>query len=684
MKPPQAKRIPHPHVLHGDVRLDDYYWLQDKTNPDTIEYLEKENAYYEEHLAPLADLVDSLNKEMIRYIPETDQEVPVQHGPFYYYSRIESGQQYRVYCRKAAENRDCLDGAMETVLLDVNELAQDSQYLSVSMLRLSPDHTKLAYLENRDGTDRYTLYVKDLASGVLLPDRIENIFLSDSLAWDGTGRFVFYIEVDDSQRSYRLRRHELGTDCDLDPVLFTEKDPTFSVGLTKSRSGHFLFLTSKNKETDEVWFLPTDTANGQWICFEPRQTGVQYQLEHWNESFLILTNRNAPNFRVQICSLENRDNRRDLFAYHSERYITDVFPFEQAVLVGGRENGLTQVWIFRDPELTRLDWKEELYSVHVGANLAYDVDEVLMTYESLVTPRITYALSLATGLRVRLKQQKVPGDYNPSIYRQARHWTKAMDGTMIPVSLLFREGTIDDKRPSPLILYGYGSYGISIDDIFDPLKVPLLDRGIVFATAHVRGGAEMGYPWYQDGKLLNKRHTFTDFVEVAQDLIQKGYTTPNLLAARGRSAGGLLMGAIANMAPDLFQVIVPGVPFVDVVTTMLDESIPLTTLEWDEWGNPHHEEFYFYMKSYSPYDNIENKNYPHMLAITGLNDPRVGYWEPAKWVARLRRLKTDSHTLLLKTHMGAGHGGSSGRYARIRENAEEFAFVVDKLGANKN
>lgn len=683
MDAPKAKRIPHPHILHGDERADDYFWLRNREDPEVIQYLEEENQYYEETMRPFQGFSDYLFKEMTARIPETEAKVPVQDGDYYYYSRMEKQLQYPIYARKRAANRVHLEQAPEEIILNLNTLAQDGDYLSVTVQRMSPDHTKLAYLENRDGTDRYTIYVKDLQSHTLLADSIPNVFIDDSLEWDGTGQFLFYITVDETQRPYQLWRHQLGGARE-DELLYEERDITFTLNLYKSRSGRYLFLKSENKTTSEIRYLNADEPLQAPQLLDVRRVGIDYEMEHWGNEFLILTNDQAKNFQLLRCPVTNptEENRIPLLPYDENRYLEGVFPFEQALLLSGREGGLTQVWLVHGTTAAPLKFDEPLYSVFVADNRSYTTTEALVQFESLLTPRTTLSIDITSGDATPLQVATVPGEYVKSSYHQERLFATANDGVQVPVVLVYRKEVLE-HGPAPLILYAYGSYGYSSDPHFDPMRLPLLDLGVVYAVAQIRGGSEMGYSWYEDGKLLNKRNTFTDYIAVAEDLIHRGYTTPDKLAGIGRSAGGLLMGAVANMGGRLFKVLMPGVPFVDVVTTMLDASIPLTSLEWDEWGNPEQPDYYAYMKSYSPYDNVEAKDYPHMLVTTGLNDPRVAYWEPAKWVARLRTAKTDNNVLLLKTNMGAGHFGASGRFNHLKEEAASLAFMLDKIGVTR-
>ncbi|SHF82913.1 S9 family peptidase [Ornithinibacillus halophilus] len=678
MKPPVAKRINHIHELHGDVRKDEYYWLRDRDNPEVIEYLKQENQYYNEIMRPLEVKTESIFQSMLDRVPESEVNVPVQHGQYFYYSRLEKEKQYPTYARKTTTSRELLPNAKEEIVLDLNELAVDDEYLSVTVQRMNTDHNLLAYLENRDGTDRYTLYIKNLETGELLPDQIPNVYIFGSLEWSQCSNYIFYITVDENQRPHQLWRHQLGSNIETDELIYEEKDTTFTLFISKSMSRKYIFVHSGSKTTSEVSLIDADFPLEPPKLVDQRRDGVEYDVEHWEEQFLILTNEEASNFQLLKCPVDNLDSREEVFEYNKKRYIQAIYPFRNALLIFGRENGLTQLWILRNGNLEKVQWDEPLYTVSVISNQSYDADEVLIQYESFLTPKTTYGIDLLTGERRQLQVAPVSGDYDPSRFRQKQIWAKAEDGVEVPLAVVYQEGALD-HGPAPLILYGYGSYGANSDPRFSPYRLPLLEKGIVFVTAQVRGGSEMGKNWYEDGKMQNKRNTFTDFIAAAKYLIEQGYTTPSKMAARGGSAGGLLVGAVANMAGELFQVIVPEVPFVDVVTTMLDETIPLTTLEWDEWGDPRNQEDYFYIKSYSPYDNVEAKDYPHMYVTTGLNDPRVAYWEPAKWVARLRSMKTDDNTLVLKTNMGAGHFGASGRFNHLKEAAACYAFILDKL-----
>lgn len=697
MEEPRAKQVPFSIERHGDIRQDPYYWLREKSNPAVIAYLEAENAYHEHNMAPLQPMVDWLYEQMVNRVPEADQNVPVKGNAYYYYIRNEKALQYPVYARKKTTDRSALDTTDEQPVLDLNTLVEDGGYLSVTEQRVSPDESRLAYLVNRDGSDRYTLKIKDIDTNQTLADEIQDVFIGGSLEWDATGEYVFYVMVDDSQRPYRLWRHQVGA-AEADTLIYEETDETFELCITKSNSGRFLFAESRNKVSSEIRVLDATLPLDRFEVIKPRRHGIEYSLEHWGNDFLMLTNEGAKNFRLLRTTVADALARAmtltasdathtttdtaswvDLFPYDERRYLQSVHPFRDGLLIEGREKGLTEVWTYKRGTLTKLAWDEPVYSVSLAENRSYDTTEILIRYESLLTPRTTYALDLVNGSITSLQVAPVQGPYDASQYRQERLWATAVDGTQVPMFAVYRVDALANG-PAPTLLYGYGSYGASCDPRFDPLRLPLLDLGLVMVTAQVRGGSEMGYGWYEDGKWLHKRNTFTDFIAAAEDLIRRGYTGTNKLAAQGRSAGGLLMGAVVNLAPHVFQVVHAGVPFVDVVTTMLDPTIPLTTLEYDEWGNPEDKTYYKYMKSYSPYDNVTGQPYPHLLVTTGLNDPRVAYWEPAKWVAKLRELKTDDHQLLLKTHMGSGHFGSSGRFDHIKELAADYVFLLDKIG----
>ena len=678
MNPPIAKKIPKTFEHHGDIRQDDYYWLNEKTNPEVIAYLEAENSYFKDVMKPLEGITNEIYEAMVARIPESEKEVPVQHGPYFYYSREEKELQYPIFARKRAASRLELDNAEEEILLDQNLLATDEDYLSITAMEISDDHSKLAYLENRDGTDSYTLYIKDLKTGKLLEDVIPNVYIYNSVEWSTDGKYIFYITLNELQRSEKLWRHKIGTPVSEDILLFEEADVTFSLYISKSQSGQFIFVTSNSTTTTEVQIIDAANPLKTIQMFESRRKGIEYHIEHWENEWIICTNEDALNFKLLSCPLGDFTSKTPLVPYDENYFLEGIYPFKNQVYITGRANGLQQVWRLKGDRLVQLEWDEPIYSVRIKPAQSYDTHELLLGYQSLTTPDTVFSADMESGQRQPLQEAPVSGEYDRSQYVQEQVWAHASDGTKIPVLLHYKKG-VKESGPAPLILSAYGSYGISSDPYFTAYRLPILDKGVIFATAQVRGGSELGRTWYFNGRMKQKKNTFTDFIAAADFLVKEGFTSKELIAGRGGSAGGLLIGAVANMAGDRFKVLVPAVPFVDVMTTMLDESIPLTTGEWDEWGNPKISEDYAYMRSYSPYDNVEGKAYPHMYITTGINDPRVGYWEPAKWTARLRELKTDNHTLVLKTNMGAGHFGASGRLKELMEVAECYGFILSKL-----
>jgi oligopeptidase B len=678
MNPSVAKKIPHTFENHGDVRQDDYYWMKDKTNPEVIAHLEAENHYYDEVMAPLVDFTNEIYEAMVERVPAEEINVPIQHGPYFYYERQEKELQYPIYARKLAATRQELASATEEIILDLNTLAKEDDYLSTTDLRPSLDHRYLAYLENRDGTDSYTAYIKDLETGALLEDVIPNVYIYSSLEWSACGKYIFYITINDLQRPYQLWRHEIGTAITEDVLLLEETDVTFNLYLAKSQSSAYIFVISKSTTTTEIQYIDAAQPLEALTLFDARREGIEYDVEHWEKEFIIMTNEDALNFKLLRCPIDAPKNRTPLVPYDETYFIENIYPFKEHIFISGRANGLEQVFRVAGNQLVQLEWDEPIYSVYLASNQDYNADEVIVQYQSFVTPKTTFAVNVVSGEKEMIHQTEVTGQYNPSDYEQKQVWATAPDGVKVPVLLQYKKDALTNG-PAPLILTSYGSYGYSSDPFFSAYRLPILNKGVIFATAQVRGGSELGRTWYFDGKMQKKKNTFTDYIAAADHLVAEGFTTNDKLIGRGGSAGGLLIGAVANMAGEKFKVLVPEVPFVDVMTTMLDESIPLTTSEWDEWGNPKKAEDYHYMRSYSPYDNVVSKPYPHLYVTTGLNDPRVGYWEPAKWVARLREMKTDDNTLVLKTNMGAGHFGASGRFNQLRELAEFYAFVLNKV-----
>jgi oligopeptidase B len=677
-QPPVAKIVPVADTLFGDVRVDNYFWLRDRDNPEVIAYLDAENAYTDTMMSHTAALQQKLYEEMLGRIKETDLDVPEKADNYFYYTRTEEGKQYKFYCRKNGS----LD-APEEILLDHNALAAGKDFCDLGVYLVSPSHTLLAYSIDTTGGERYTLYVKDLTTGAMLPDEVPNT--SDAV-WANDNQTIFYSTMDEAHRPYQLHRHSLGTDASEDVLVYQEDDDQFYLDIERTKSKAFLLLALGSITSSEFWYLDANTPMSEFKVIQPREPDHEYDVTHHGDRFYITTNDQAKNFKLVSVSTANpaRQNWKEEMAHDPKVKIDGAEAFANHLVIYKRENGLQglEVTDFQTGESHDIAFPEPVYSFNEAANPDYNTNLLRFTYYSMVTPRTVYDYNMGDRTREMKKQYEVLGGYDPSQYQQERIFATASDGTQIPISMVYRKGMVRDGT-NPLNLYGYGSYGISEDPWFSSNRLSLLDRGFIFAIAHIRGGGEMGRYWYDDGKLLKKKNTFTDFIACAEHLIAEKYTSKEKLVIEGGSAGGLLMGAVVNMRPDLFKAVNAGVPFVDVINTMLDESIPLTTIEFDEWGNPKIEEDYHYMRSYSPYDNAEAKAYPDMLITAGLNDPRVQYWEPAKWTAKLRAMKTDHNLLLLKTEMGSGHMGASGRYDFLKDIAFEYAFVLDRLGINK-
>ena len=687
---PAAAVHPVVHQNHGDARVDHYYWLRERDNPAVLAYLEAENSYTEAMLAHTGALQASLFEEMKGRIKETDESAPVAHGGYFYYYREEAGKQYRIYCRK--ESRP---DAAEQVLIDLNAEAEGHDYLRMGNFRVSPDHSLLAFALDTDGSETYTLRVKDLANGELLPDRIGNTYYG--LEWGNDNRTLYYTTLDAAQRPYKLHRHRLGDAASDDETIYHEEDERFFLRLYKAKSERYIFFALGSAVTSEVYAIDADDRDGRPILAQSRVQDMEYFVTHHRgrsgeERFVILTNWEAENFRVMAAPVDApaRENWQELIPHSAEVTLDRIESFQEFIVVWEREAGLTQIsvydlrdgsfWAGRGAASHRVEQPEPVYTVSAGQNPEFGSRTLRYHYTSLVSPPTVFDYDMNDRRRALRKQDEVKG-YDPAAYRSERIWATAPDGVQVPLSLVYAAGVEKDGQ-NPCLLIGYGSYGMSYDPSFSSNHVSLLRRGFVVAYAHVRGGGEMGRQWKEDGKYLKKKNTFTDFIACAETLVARRYTSPRRLVISGRSAGGLLMGAVTNMRPELFAGVVAGVPFVDVVNTMLDASIPLTVIEWEEWGNPAEPEYYHYMKSYSPYDNVEAKDYPAILATAGLNDPRVQYWEPAKWVAKLRACKSDDNPLLLKTEMGAGHFSKSGRYDYLEEIAFEYAFILDTVDTN--
>jgi oligopeptidase B len=681
--PPIAKTIPKTDTTHGDVRTDNYFWLRDKTNTEVIKHLEAENAYTEGMMQDTKPLQEKLYNEMKGRIKETDVSVPYKEHGYSYYSRTEEGKQYPAYYRvKGTLKADMKipKANTETVTLDLNKLAEGKTFLRLGAYRVSPDTKLLAYGLDYEGSRKFAVYVKNLETGALMKDEIP--VTGGALAWANDNKTLFYDVYDESLRSYKIMRHILGTPAASDVEVFHEKDEKFDCYIGKTRSDAYLIIVTTSKLTRECWFLDANTPKGTFRCIEPRRENHEYAVEHHGKNFVILTNDNAKNFRIMETPVAKPGmaNWKEVVKHRPEVKIEDIDVFKNFYALSERTAGLTVIELYdvKSKNFHTIAFPETAYDCSLYANLDYNSDTLRYTYTSPVTPNSVYDYDTKSRTSVLLKQQEVP-TYDPTKYTAERVFVKAADGTQIPLTIVYKKGVKKDGS-NPTWLYGYGSYGISIDPGFSSWRVSLLDRGFVYAVAHPRGGGEMGREWYENGKFLTKKNTFTDFIACAEYLIAEKYTTNQKLVAQGASAGGLLMGAVLNMRPDLFKAVHAGVPFVDVINTMLDASLPLTTSEYEEWGDPNDKKFYDYMKSYSPYDNVKQQAYPNVLFTCGLNDTQVPYWEPAKFLAKLRTMKTDNNMMLFKIDMGVGHGGASGRYDSLKEDAFETAFMLKVLG----
>lgn len=676
-KPPVAEKIKKELTLHGHTRVDYYYWLNERDNPKVIAYLEAENEYLKAAMKHTEKLQEKLYAEMIGRLKQTDMSVPYRSEGYYYYTRYEEGKEYPYYCRKKGSLE-----AEEEIMLNVPEMAQGHGYFQVTGLSVSPDNKLLAYGVDTVSRRLYTIHFKDLTTGEVLPDRLINTI--GYAAWANDNKTVFYTVKDETTlRPYKIYKHVLGTDPKEDVEIYREEDETFNTSVFKTKSKKYLMIASNSTLSDEYRFLDANKPDGQFKIIQPRERNLEYSVDHFGDKFYIRTNLNAKNFKLVSTPVNRttKENWVDVIPHRADILLEEFEIFRDFLVVNERKNGLTNLRIIRwkDRSEHYLDFGEETYSARISVNPEFDTDLLRYGYSSLTTPNSTFDYNMKTREKILLKQEEVLGDFDPNNYHAERLYATAPDGVKIPISLVYRKG-LEKNGKNPLLLYGYGSYGSSTDPSFSSARLSLLDRGFVYAIAHIRGGQELGRDWYEAGKLLQKKNTFTDFITCAEHLIAENFTNPDRLFAMGGSAGGLLMGAVVNMRPDLFKGVIAAVPFVDVITTMLDTSIPLTTSEFDEWGNPADKEYYDYMLSYSPYDNVEAKDYPAMLVTTGLHDSQVQYWEPAKWVAKLRELKTDKNPLLLYTNMEAGHGGASGRYRRYREIALQYAFLLDLAG----
>jgi oligopeptidase B len=671
--PPVAERRPKALERFGDRRVDPYFWMRDKSDPRVIQYLDAENRYTEAVTKPLAKFRESLYREMLARIQETDESVPYPRHGYWYYQREVEGLQYPIYCRRRGSMQ-----SPEEVLLDENELAKGRAYTALGAFDVSPDGRYLAYTVDFTGFRQYTLHVKDLSSGELTRDSAARV---TSVAWAGDSATLFYTEEHETtKRSYRVHRMALGG---AHTPVYLEPDEHFDVGVCDTRSGAYVVIAIVSKDSSEMRVVPAAAPTTEPRALVPRRKGHEYYIDHRGDEFFIRTNDRGRNFRLVRAPAADPAPRhwRQVLAHRPLVMLEQVDVFRDFWVAVERDKGALKLRItrFGGRKGRHVEFDEAVYAAHPGTNLEFDTGRFRFVYESLVTPRSIYEIDVASGRRELLKRYEVLGGYDPAEYASEALSARAKDGTRIPVSLVYKK-SLRSGAPQPMLLYGYGSYGIPIDPYFRSSRISLLDRGMIFAIAHVRGGGDRGRTWYEAGKLLRKKNTFTDFIACAESLVRRGLTAPDRLVIQGGSAGGLLMGAVTNLRPDLFKAVVSQVPFLDVVTTMLDESLPLTIGEYLEWGDPHKERYYRYMRAYSPYDNLVRGDYPAMLVETSLNDSQVMYWEPAKYVAKLRTLKTDRNPLLLKTIMEAGHAGASGRYDALRELAFTYAFILDQVG----
>jgi oligopeptidase B len=685
VSPPIARREETVHTIHGHRLADDYAWLREKTSPEVIAFLEQENTYTRAVMKPTEELQAALYKEMISHIKETDVSVPFRDGAYFYYSRTEQGAQYPIYCRKHGSLE-----ASEEIMLDMNQLAVGESFMALGALTVSDDGNLLAYTTDTTGFRQYTLHMKDLRTGEVLADQAQRV---GSVAWTADNRTIFYsVEDEETKRQYQVFRHVLGWPQSEDVLVYEEADERFNVGVGRTRDDTFMVLESASHTTSEEQFLPADDPEGRWTLIEPRRENIEYSADHRDGLWYIRVNDTARTFRIVAAPVATpgRAHWRELMAHRDDVMLEDLELFQSFGVLEERFDGLPHLRILNfDPQgafagpSPQIAFPEPTYSAHPHVNREFVTGTFRYGYTSLVSPTSVYEYNVLTDQSTLLKELEVPGGFDRSLYRSERLFATAPDGTKIPVSIVYCK----DKKgegTNPLYIYGYGSYGYALPVGFNSNRLSLLDRGFVLAYAHIRGGGDMGKPWHDAGRLMNKMSSFTDFIAITEYLTAHGYGDPRRVAMEGGSAGGLLMGAVANLRPDLYRAVLSHVPFVDVMNTMLDPTLPLTIAEYEEWGDPNQPEAFEYMLQYSPYDNLERKGYPAMLVKTSLNDSQVMYWEPAKYVAKLRTLKTDDRLLLLETNMSAGHGGASGRYDYLKEIALDYAFLLQELGVEKS
>ena len=671
--PPVARVVPRVDTLFGDVRVDNYFWMREKSDPAVLEHLKAENAYTEASLRHLEPLREQLYREILGRVKETDLSVPYRDGDYWYYTRTEQGKPYPIHARRKGST-----DAAEEVMLDQNSMAGSSRFFSIADVNVSPDGSKVLYLVDTTAFREYTLFIKDLGTGRVI-DSIVGVW--NGSAWGDDNRTFLYMRADSAKRGNAVWRHVVGTPATADVKVFQEDNVLNNVYVFRSRSDKYAFITADGFTSSEWRVVPTANLTAEPRIIAPRRAGVEYTVEHGDGFFLLHTNDGARNFKIMRAPESDLSAWSEWLPHRDSAFVEGVDAFEDYVVVNERSGGLRRLRItaLASNETHYVAFPEAAYGVFASSNAEFDTDRFRFAYSSLVTPGSVYDYDMKTRERTLLKRQEIPSGYDSTRYEVRRLMAPARDGVKVPVSILLRRGTRLDGR-NPLLLYAYGSYGATMEPTFNSGVLSLVDRGFVYAIAHIRGGQEMGRQWYDDGKMMKKMNTFFDYIDVAEELVRQRYTSPDRLVANGGSAGGLLMGAVANLRPDLFRAIVAEVPFVDVINTMLDASLPLTAQEWEQWGNPRDSTHYAYMRQYSPYDNVRAQAYPWILVTTSFNDSQVMYWEPAKWVARLRDMKTDANPLYFNVNLAGGHGGSSGRYDQMRERAFRYAFMLEAVG----
>ena len=684
--PPNASIIPHSLEKHGHIRTDNYYWLNNRENPEVVDYLNQENEYYQQSTAHTKDFQKDLFEEMKARIKEDDESVPYFYNGYYYITRFEKGKDYPIHSRKKGSLE-----AKEEILFDCNEMAQGHAYFNLSGLSISEDNIWASFGVDTVSRRQYTIQIKNLITGEILPVKLENT--TGGATWASDNKTLFYSRKDEvTLRADKIYKHKLGTFATEDALVYFEKDDTFDVSVYKSKSKKYIIINSSSTMTTEYQTILSATPDAKFKVFQKRTRGLEYSISHYGDHFYIVTNKDkATNFKLMktLEAQTSKENWVDVITHREDVLLEDIDIFKDYLVVSERADGLNKIRIipWGGEGEYYLPFESETYMAYTTTNLDFDTPILRYGYQSLATPPSVIDFDMQTKQKTILKEQEVlsrdfDSKFDKNNYQEERIWSTATDGAKVPISMVYRKG-MKKEGANPTLLYGYGSYGVTMDCHFSSVRLSLLDRGFIFAIAHIRGGEDLGRPWYENGKLLKKKNTFTDFIDCSKFLISEKYTSPSHLYAEGGSAGGLLMGAIVNISPELYHGVIAQVPFVDVVTTMLDETIPLTTGEYDEWGNPNVKKYYDYMLSYSPYDNVTTQNYPNMYIATGLHDSQVQYWEPAKWVAKLRVLKTDNNQLYLDTNMDAGHGGASGRYEAIKEIAKEYSFLLDLEGIKR-